>query len=119
MGDLTENFSRSEFACRCGCGFDDISRELVVKLQKARDYCSIPMKINSACRCEEYNNRVGGSPTSSHKKGLAADIDCGSKSEMYVFLKKLLPWFQRIGIYQDELFIHVDVDPDKTSPIIW
>ena len=24
MGDLTKNFSRSEFACKCGCGFDDI-----------------------------------------------------------------------------------------------
>ena len=36
MGDLTDNFSRSEFACKCGCGADAISLDLVERLQLLR-----------------------------------------------------------------------------------
>ena len=36
MGDLTEHFSRSEFACKCNCGADGISEELVSKLELVR-----------------------------------------------------------------------------------
>ena len=33
MGDLTANFNRAEYACRCGCGKDDIKEELAMKVQ--------------------------------------------------------------------------------------
>ena len=32
MGDLSENFSRSEFECKCGCGFATVD----VRKNKAR-----------------------------------------------------------------------------------
>lgn len=35
-----------------------------------------PMTISSGYRCDELNRAVGGSSTSSHKSGLAADFVC-------------------------------------------
>lgn len=74
------NFSRSEFACKCGCGFDTIDFELVETLQKIRNRLEaemgrpIRMNITSACRCDSHNKSVGGSDGSFHKKARAADV---------------------------------------------
>ncbi len=38
MGDLTDNLSRSEMACNCGCGFDVVDYDLAVTLQDAVDH---------------------------------------------------------------------------------
>lgn len=36
MGDLSTHFNRHEFTCRCGCGFDDISPDLITLLEEIR-----------------------------------------------------------------------------------
>ena len=33
MGDLTDNFNKEEYACKCGCGRDDINNDLATKVQ--------------------------------------------------------------------------------------
>lgn len=82
---LTKNFHRSEFRCRCrdrGLDADDSwchgqawpHRELVEKLQQLRDHFGAPVTINSGCRCPRYNAHVGGVPLSEHIRGTAADI---------------------------------------------
>lgn len=42
MGDLSKNFSRSELACKCGCGFglgrNDLHIDLIAMLQRIRDF---------------------------------------------------------------------------------
>ena len=74
-GDLSAHFSKKEFACRCGCGKCDPVPELVTKLEKFRELCgNQPLHINSVCRCEKHNAKVGGSPKSQHKLGHAADV---------------------------------------------
>ena len=45
MGDLTKNFNRFEFACKCGCGFDDIDLKVVQALQKLRDKLDKPIHV--------------------------------------------------------------------------
>lgn len=40
-----------------------------------------PITVNSGYRCPELNKDVGGSATSDHVKGFAADITAGSKEE--------------------------------------
>lgn len=40
------------------------------------DGCKASFVINSPCRCQEYNKKVGGVENSSHCKGLAVDIAC-------------------------------------------
>lgn len=77
MGDLSKHFSKSEFACKCGCGFDTPVPELVTKLEKFRELCgNKPVHINSACRCAKHNasKPVGGAKNSQHVKGTAADV---------------------------------------------
>jgi uncharacterized protein YcbK (DUF882 family) len=117
MGDLTENFSRHEFACKCGCGFDGIDMDLVRSLQVLRDL--LPplangrrrrIMLNSGCRCEAHNRRSGGSPTSRHLRGQAADIRAeGMKpAELYRYACKVRR-FERGGIGLYPTFLHVDV----------
>ena len=47
-------------------------------LQKIRDKYGKPMHINSGYRCPKLNSKVGGSKTSQHMNGSAADISVGS-----------------------------------------
>ena len=37
MAKLSKNFDSSEFACKCGCGYDTPDPELIRMLQAARD----------------------------------------------------------------------------------
>jgi uncharacterized protein YcbK (DUF882 family) len=72
---VSRNFLRSEFACRCGCGFDTVDAQTVEIVQAVRDHFGVPFDINSGCRCPTHNAAVGGAPGSQHVKARAADID--------------------------------------------
>ena len=82
MGDLTKRLSRSEFACRCGCGYNTVDHALPYLLEEAADYFEdtiiravrVRIHINSGCRCPEYNREIGGSEKSQHMLGRAADF---------------------------------------------
>lgn len=74
MGDLSEFFSRSEFACNCGCGFDTVDTKLLDVLVKVRDHFGRKMEITSGCRCSTWNKKQGGAPGSWHLVGRAADV---------------------------------------------
>lgn len=75
MGDLSEHFSRSEFRCHCGCGFDTVDAELIRVLELLRSgFGGCAVTINSGCRCKKQNRAVGGSDGSMHIGGKAADI---------------------------------------------
>jgi len=116
MGDLTQNFSRAEFACNDYCGFDAISLDLVNRLQVARRIAEIPLKINSGCRCEAHNRVVGGVVDSAHLTGLAADIACYASHTRYVVLLGLYAaGFTRIKLYPS--WIHVDIGELKPQEV--
>lgn len=70
---IAPNFQRKEFACKCGCGFDDINLDLVADLQTIRTGLGNQMIITSGCRCSTHNARVGGVRNSHHLYGDAAD----------------------------------------------
>lgn len=113
MGDLSNNFSRGEFACKCGCGFDDVSLELVGLLQELRDEIKEPIIINSACRCKDWNEQVGGVKKSQHLLGTAADIVVRACTPDYVYqhIDKKHPDTYGIGKYKS--FVHIDVRKRK------
>ena len=50
-------------------------------LQKIRDKYGKPMHINSGYRCPKLNSKVGGSKTSQHMNGSAADISVASAKQ--------------------------------------
>lgn len=79
MGDLTRNLSRSEFACRCKCGFDTVDIELAKVIQGSADHFSskdginVRIDITGPNRCREHNANEGGAPESQHVYARAAD----------------------------------------------
>ena len=117
MGDLTANFDRSEFACKCGCGKDDIKDELAIKVQKVRDLINGPLSINSGIRCSAHNAASNSKPTSSHIDGWAADLGYSGSRERFALITAAAQVFDRVGIAKT--FIHVDVDANKTAGVIW
>ena len=61
-------------------------------LQPIRDAWGKPIKVTSGFRCYKLNRAVGGSPTSVHMRGYAADIKpaSGSYKEFEEFVIKFL-----------------------------
>jgi len=110
-------FTRQEFACKCGCGFNTINFKLVQKLEYIRETIAKPLKINSGCRCEAYNKKVGGKTDSAHTKGNAADIVINGGVMRYAFLLLALKVFKRVGVYGT--FCHVDVDEELPQMVVW
>ena len=102
-------------ACPC-CGKDKISGHLVRKLQIGVNLLGMPINITSGYRCPKHNVVVGGSPTSSHLLGLAADFAVVMPTYRYQIIPLLTAQFARILLYNT--FIHVDIDSDKTQQII-
>ena len=117
MGDLTRSFDRSEFACKCGCGADDISLLLVTKLQGARDALAIPFVIDSGVRCAKHNAAVGGKENSAHLRGKAADIHCEDSHTRYLMVQYLVGKFARLEIGVN--WIHVDIDESLPQEVLF
>ena len=96
----------------------NMDKDFLSKLDDAREFANIPFKINSAYRTEEHNKSIGGSPNSSHIKGLAVDISAKDSRTRFKVLEALIKvGFNRIGVAST--FIHVDDDKDKSSDVIW
>jgi len=117
MGDLTDNFNKVEYACKCGCGRDNIKEELAIKIQQVRDIVGRSIVINSGIRCEKHNGNIGASETSSHIGGWAADLGYNGSGERFQLLNAAFQVFDRVGIAKT--FIHVDVDANKTAGVVW
>lgn len=74
MGDISQYFNRSEFACKCGCGLDSIDSETLEAVEQIRIHFNAPITINSANRCPTHNASVGGAKHSQHLYSRACDI---------------------------------------------
>ena len=115
-GDLTNNFSRWEFACKDLCGLDCPDRAFVDHLQAFRNHVGVPVHVNSGCRCEAYQKdmlRRGykPSPNSKHLLSLAADIVVDGLSPVQVACIAWRLGFR--GVKAGGTYTHVD---DRTGP---
>lgn len=107
MGDLTQNFSRHEFACKCGCGQDTVdwaTLELLEVIRKA--FGDRPITILSGNRCPKHNAAVGGAKDSQHLRSRAADIVVEGATPAEVF--DYLDGWHEGGLGSYETFTHVD-----------
>ena len=110
-------FQLKEFACRC-CGEVKMDVEFLLRLDSARERAGIPFKINSGYRCAAHNKDVGSKSTSSHIKGLAADIRATTSRQRFIIEAALFAeGFKRMGEYP--AFIHVDLDRTKPQMVKW
>lgn len=95
-----------------------MSEELLNMLDIARKKFGKPIKINSGYRTIAHNKKVGGKPTSSHLKGLAADISCTNSADRFKLEGVLREvGFNRLGVAST--FIHVDIDKSKSPNVMW
>ena len=117
MGDLTRNFSRSEFACKCGCGFDTVDFKLPFILQDVRDHFDKSVAITSGCRCLDHNEAVGGKSNSQHVKGRAADIVVADTPPEDVQMYLLYKYPDMFGIGEYNTFTHIDTR--SNGPARW
>jgi uncharacterized protein YcbK (DUF882 family) len=106
---ISENFLLKEFECKDGSHQVRIKRELLEGLQKLREEAGQPVIITSGYRNPGHNARVGGSPTSRHLTGEAADIRIPGLHPDEVAQLAAAAGFTGIGIYDS--FTHVDVRP--------
>lgn len=116
MGNLSENFSRYEFACNCGCGFNTVDAELLPVTQDVRDHFGVSVFISSGCRCLSYNKAIGGAKRSRHMWGQANDIQVSGVKPRKVadYLEKKYPG--KFGIGRYKTFTHVDI---RANPARW
>lgn len=120
MAKLSKNFDSSEFACKCGCGYDTPNPELIRMLQVARDLYGKPIRITSGCRCIKHNRNVGGTANSAHISGMAVDIASPTGESRYLIIESLMAaGFKRIGINFKQRFVHADIDDSKPHPTIF
>lgn len=74
-----------------------------------------PITVNSGYRCPELNKAVGGSKTSDHVKGFAADITGGSKEENERIFNIIKHNFHFKQLIDEKGFswVHVSYDPSN------
>ena len=87
-------------------------------LQPVRDHYAKGVKVNSGYRSPDVNARVGGSRTSDHCRGLAADIEIPGvpNHELAEWIKANLSYTQLILEFYtrgvpDSGWVHVSYDP--------
>lgn len=103
------NFRRREFACKCGCGFDDIDQGLVSVIQRVRDHFGGPGIVSSGCRCPEHNARVGGKANSRHLRGRAVDFSIRGRNSQEVLAYVQQQPEIRYSYAIDGSYVHMDV----------
>jgi zinc D-Ala-D-Ala carboxypeptidase len=130
MTQLTKNFSlsemtKSETAVRHGMenkpGPDEVNNLLNLcanVLQPVRDHYGRGVHVNSGYRSPDVNAKVGGSRTSDHCRGMAADIEIPgvANADLATYIRDNLSYTQLIlefytpGI-PDSGWVHVSYDP--------
>ena len=117
---LAPCFQVKEFACRAS-DIILIDDELVVLLQCIREHFGNPVHITSGYRTASHNAKVGGSKSSQHLLGRAADIQVQDTDPLAVaaYAESLMPGWGGIGRYPVKAgrakgWVHVDTRPNKS-----
>lgn len=79
---------------------DNLTKLIEIVLDPLREWYGKPIRVNSGFRCEALNEAVGGSDTSQHRLGEAADITVGTKKgnkKLFNYIKDNLPFDQLIN----------------------
>lgn len=115
----SDNFTLEEFMCNCGCGMD-VEYRVKAICYMLRQICDFAIIVTSGARCTYWNSECGGSKTSSHLKGLAVDIKFKDSFQKFMIISTLMMLgVRRIGINEDKMFIHWDLDLDKPQDVLF
>ena len=121
---LSPAFRVREFRCRDGTDAVLIDDELVVILQCIREHFGKPVHITSGYRTAAHNTAVGGSKSSQHLLGRAADlwVEGTTVEAVAAYAESLLVNRGGIGRYPKDAahpsrttgWVHIDTRPNKS-----
>jgi len=125
MGISSKNFSDKELSCS-HCGENKFDQKTLDALQELREAIGKPIKLSSAYRCPEHNDKVSGSGKSGpHTTGCAVDILCSGKGahEILTFAMIRSSIWKGIGVSQKgehkSRFLHLDTLETDMRPWVW
>ena len=120
---LSPSFRVREFACK-GSDVVLLDEELVVLLQCIREHFGKPLHITSGYRTAAHNAAVGGSKSSQHLLGRAADfwVEDTPVASVAAYAETLLPARGGIGRYPKDAkhstrktgWVHIDTRANKS-----
>ena len=118
---LAPDFKVRELRCRDGSDTVMVDETLTVVLQCIREHFGKPVTITSGYRTASHNTRVGGSRSSQHLLGRAADIQVQDTDPLAVaaYAESLMPGWGGVGRYPVKAgrakgWVHVDTRPNKS-----
>lgn len=121
---LSPAFRVREFRCRDGTDTILIDEGLVVLLQCIREHFGKPITITSGYRTAAHNAAVGGSKSSQHLLGRAADfyVEGVDVAVVAAYAETLLPARGGIGRYPKDAkhpkrstgWVHIDTRANKS-----
>lgn len=119
MGDVTKNFNKSEFKCKCGCGINLTPNSFIQEIQKIVDYIGGDYCIiTSGTRCKKHDIAVGGNGKGMHTTGLAADIQI-SKNGIYFTSADIAEVAERLNFSGIGLIDAISCHVDNRTKLIY
>ena len=118
---LAPGFRVREFRCKDGSDEILVDEALTVVLQCIREHFGKAVTITSGYRTPAHNAKVGGSKSSQHLLGRAADIRVQGVSveDVAAYAESLMPGWGGIGRYTVKAvratgWVHVDTRQNKS-----
>lgn len=111
---LSKNFSSKEFENSTDKEFF-LDPELINKLELVREEFGQSITVTSGYRSPAHNTKIGGSKSSQHCLGKAADIrpSASSKEELDKLYSICEKHFEAVGDGRNKGFVHVDTRTGK------
>ena len=118
---LAPDFKVRELRCRDGSDTVMVDEVLTVVLQCIREHFGKPVTITSGYRTAAHNAAVGGTKSSQHLLGRAADIwvQGVSVEDVAAYAESLMPGWGGVGRYPVKAgrttgWVHVDTRANKS-----
>ena len=118
---LAPSFTVREFRCRDGSDTIMVDQALPVLLQAIREHFGRAVVITSGYRTAAHNAAVGGSKSSQHLLGRAADIQVADTpvEDVAAYAESLMPTWGGVGRYpvkagRTKGWVHVDTRDNKS-----
>lgn len=118
MGDVTKNFNKSEFKCKC-CGINLTPNSFIQEIQKIVDYIGGDYCIiTSGTRCKKHDITVGGNGKGMHTTGLAADIQISKNGKNFTSAD-IAEVAERLNFSGIGLIDNISCHVDKRTKLIY
>ena len=119
VGSVKNYFSPDELACS-HCNGKGFIKSALDSFNSIREECGFPFIVTSAYRCPEHPIEKAKLKPGAHSRGTALDVKYKNDEQLITILRSALNHgVERIGINEQQRFIHLDFDVVNQSPAYW